>query len=166
MLTVGQCRSKLQRDFLAVIQVALEKLGVHCVDSHILIIAYHPDVCQMLCIFKGNCVIMLCRREVCVHGHVTLLLAALTTAKGQFRQPVAHIRKINGNGAVCHILQLKIIGNVVIGILGRHIVVSFAGNQCVLIPVLGRGFSVSSKRHDHTIAIDHLNGNFLIGNKG
>ena len=165
LLTVGQFGSQFQGIFFAVIQVTLEKLGVNRLDGHILLIADHPDICQMLRILKGNCVIMLCRGIVCIHGEVALLLAALTAAKGQFGQPVTHVGEIHRNGTVGNILQLEIVCNMIISILGRHIVIGFAGDQGVLVPVLGIGFPVGGKGHHNTVAVDHFNGNFLIGNK-
>ena len=120
----------------------------------------------MFRVYVGCLVAVISRGKFRIQWQCIFESRLLCRTERQLRQPVFHIRKIYGDGTVGHILQFKIIGNVIIGVLRGNIAVGFSGNQRVLIPILCFRFSVGRKGHHNTVAVYYLNGYLLIRKEG
>ena len=85
---------------------------------------------------------------------------------GQTCQPVAHGTEVHDDGAVGHLLKGEIVGNVIIGISGRDIVVGLPGNQNVPVAVLGCGLPECRIGHHNAVAVDHLDSHGTLRQEG
>ena len=143
-----------------------KKLGIERCDFHIGFITGNPKERIVFRVYVGCLVAVISRGKFRIQWQCIFESRLLCRTERQLRQPVFHIRKIYGDGTVGHILQFKIIGNVIIGVLRGNIAVGFSGNQCVLIPILCFRFSVGRKGHHNTVAVYHLNGYIPIRKEG
>ena len=85
---------------------------------------------------------------------------------GQTCQPVAHGTEVHDDGAVGHLLKGEIVGNVIIGISGRDIVVGLSGDQNVPVAVLGCGLPECRIGHHNAVAVDHLDSHGTLRQEG
>ena len=161
----GQPGIQFGAKLFSVINITCEKLVINRFDGRILLTA-DPHIDIVLRIHAGNLIVVTICRKGRVQRQCILIFGSLGRAEGKLCQPILHIPKIHFDDAVGNLLQRELVCDVVIGIIGCDIAVGLTGNQCIFIAVLCFRLLVRGIGHHHAVAVDHLNGNGFVGNKG
>ena len=152
--------------FLPVVQAAAEYLIINCLNADVFLTACGPCIDCKLCVLIRYRVAVGRRSERSIGFQRIFGGRGGIYSVGHIRQPVAHSAEIHGDGAVGHFLKGEIVGDMIVGIPGRNVMIGLSGNQNVAIAVLGRGLPEGRIGHHHAVAVDHLNGHGALRQEG